>query len=79
MKKKTTVDKARPKKTGRKKIASKKPGPKRTRRIPKKRVISDRKETVLAKIKNVFDDTAARIRTLLPGEPGTPEKEPDQG
>jgi hypothetical protein len=75
---KKTKKTTRPKKTSRKKIGSKKTSPKRTRRIPKKRVITDRKESVLAKIKDAFDDTAAKIKTLLPGEPETPAKEPDQ-
>jgi hypothetical protein len=76
--KKTAARKAGAKKTGRKKITSKKAAPKRTRRIPKKRIITDRKETVLGRLKNVFDDTAAKIKTLLPGEPETPAKEAEQ-
>ena len=75
--KKATAKKARPKKTSRKKIISKKTSPKRTRRVPKKKVITERKETVLAKVKNAFDDTAA-VKTLLPGEPEAAPKEPDQ-
>ncbi|MGH7835380.1 MAG: hypothetical protein ACREQK_17190 [Candidatus Binatia bacterium] len=74
--KKATAKKARTKKTSRKKITSKKTSPKRTKRVPKKKVITDRKETVLAKVKNAFDDTAA-VKTL-PGEPEATPKEPAQ-
>jgi hypothetical protein len=76
--KKSTARKAGAKKTGRKQITSKKAAPKRTRRISKKRIITDRKETVLGRLKNVFDDTAAKIKTLLPGEPETQVAEPEQ-
>jgi hypothetical protein len=77
--KKAAAKKARPKKTSRKKTTSKKTSQKRTRRIAKKKVITDRKETVLEKLKSAFDDTAAKIKTLLPGEPETPAKEPHRG
>lgn len=34
----------------------------------KKRLNAKRQKTVLAKLKNALDETAAKLRTLLPGE-----------
>ena len=42
--------------------------------MKKRRVNAKRKKTVLAKLKNAFDETAAKLKTLLPGE----SKEPDR-
>jgi hypothetical protein len=73
MRKKTTPKKkVIPKKTSSKKTSYKKTSSKKI--TPKKKVTTQRRkeETVLTKIKNVFDD----IKTLLPGESAV--KEPDQ-
>jgi hypothetical protein len=65
------------KKGGAKGAAGKKTAPKKAKRVVRKKVITDRKDqTVLTKLKSVLDDTAARIKTLLPGQPDA--KEPDQ-
>ena len=67
MRKKTTPkNKVILKKTSSKKTSHKKTSSKKT--TPKKKVATERRkeETVLTKIKNMFDDTAAKIKTLLP-------------
>jgi hypothetical protein len=72
MKKKATASKGGAKKTSRK-------ARKRAKPAPKKKVITDRKDTVMGRLKNVFEDTATRIKTLLPGKAGTAAKQADPG
>jgi hypothetical protein len=70
MKKKITARKDSAKKTSRK-------DRKRARPAPKKKVITDRKNTVMGRLKNVFEDTATAIKTLLPGKAGRAAKQAD--
>jgi hypothetical protein len=77
MKKKNAPGKTRSKRSVRKTpTTAKTSSQKRVRSARKRKVITDRKATVLSKIKNVFDDTAAKLRQLLPNEPETSAKEP---
>ena len=85
MAKKAAKKKAAKKKTGSKKtrsrITSKKMGAKKTT-AKKKRVIVKKppqeqpQEGVLAKMKNVLEETTEKLKTLLPGENAA--KEPDR-
>jgi len=59
---------ARPKKTSTKKTSAKKTPAKRKKVTPKKPPQQQPQEGVLAKMKNVLDDTTAKLKTLLPGE-----------
>lgn len=62
------------KKTTPKKTSSKKKSPKKRKQVSKKR---SKQETVLTKIRNVFDDATAKIKaTLSPTENAI--KEPEQ-
>jgi hypothetical protein len=72
MKKKTTARKGGAKKTSRK-------NPKRAKPAPKKKVITDRKDTVMARLKNALEGTATKIKTLLPGKAGTAPEQTDSG
>ena len=76
MKKKPTARKTGAKKTSRKNTPKK--TSRRKRPAPKKRVIADRKDTVLSRLKNAFEETATKIKTLMPGEAETAAKQPDE-
>jgi hypothetical protein len=75
MKKKPTARKTGAKKTGRKNTPKK---TSRRKRPAPKRVIADRKDTVLSRLKNAFEETATKIKTLMPGEAETAAKQPDE-
>jgi hypothetical protein len=77
MKKKKAPRKARSKRSVRKTpTTAKTSSQKRVRSAGKKKVITDSKATVLSKLKNVFDDTTAKLKKLLPNEPESSAKEP---
>ena len=66
-------NRARPKKTSTKKTSAKKTSAKKTpakrkKVTPKKPPQQQPQEGVIAKMKNVLDDTTAKLKTLLPGE-----------
>jgi hypothetical protein len=46
--------------------------------MKKRRVNAKGKKTVLAKLKNAFDETAAKLKTLLPGESKQPDRDANE-
>ena len=73
-KKKPTTKKTSSKKRNVKKTSQKKVTP-----VPRAIATSKKEEaTILTKIKGLFEDTATKIKTVLPGEAENVSKEPDQ-
>ena len=56
--------------TGKKRAASKTRGKKAPPAVKKKKILKKPKKekTVFTRIKNAFDETTAKLKTLLPGE-----------
>jgi len=73
MQKKNTGKKAAGPKTARSKTITKPTNRKKPRSAPKKRVITKQreKETILTRIKDVFEETAAKIKAVLPDQHGS--------